>query len=133
MVLRRNVAVRIAFCALLLPIGFDVFTRIDCYGGYGWFDIFVLGPSLLIAVICSLLVNPLQGVGASLGLTAALAFAYNSECVRPYVGGGASFIGLIMLFVCPILTGVGALIFETLSMMFRLKISESPVGPSDAL
>src|SRR4051812_33625692 len=117
MVLRRNVAVSIALCALLLPIGFDVFTRIDCYGGYGWFDIFVLGPSFLIAVICSVLVNPLQGVGASLGLTAALAFAYNHECVRPHAGGGASFIGLILVVVCPISTGVGAFLFETLTMM----------------
>jgi hypothetical protein len=133
MLLRRKVAVNIALCALLIPIGFDVFTRFDCYGGYGWFDILILGPSLLAAVICSLLVNPLQGVGASLGLTAALAFAYNSECVRPYEGGGASFIGLIMLFVCPISTAIGAFIFETLTMVFRLKISESRVGPSDAV
>jgi hypothetical protein len=132
MVLRRNVTVVVALCSIALPLGFDAFTRVACYGGYGWADLFILVPSLLIALGLIATSNPLRSVGAAVGFTAALAYAYHSECVRPYEGGGASFIGLIMFFAVPFCTGAGAWLAETLSMVLRIKVDNPEVAAPDA-
>ncbi len=133
MTFSRRSTVIVGLCALFIPFAFEAYARVTCYGPEGWAgDLLILGPSLLIALGCLATSNPLRSVGASLGLTVALGFAYHSECIRPYEGGGASFIGLILFFAAPVGAGVGAWIAETLCMIFRLRIYNPPLEAPDA-
>ena len=133
MTIARRTAVVAGLCAMLIPLGFEGFARVTCYGAEGgWGDLILMGPSLLIALGCLATSNPLRSLGASLGLTMVLWFMYHRECVAPYVGGGASFLALLIFFAAPIGAGFGAWIAETICLIFRFRIAEGEVEVPNA-
>jgi hypothetical protein len=123
MALARKSAERIGLAALALALGCVVFTRINCFGFDSLWavlaDLLVFGPSLIGGVACASTSKPLRAIGAAGGLILATGFAYYSECVRPYEGGGASFIGLALLVVVPACTLVGVFVFELIDLVFQ--------------
>lgn len=123
MALARKSAERIGFAALAVALGCVAFTRLNCFGFDSFWtilaDLLVFGPSLIGGVACVSSSNPLRAIGAAAGITFATSFAYYSECVRPYEGGGASFVGLALLVLVPACTVVGIVGFEILYLSFR--------------
>jgi len=118
MALARKSAERIGFAALAVALGCIVFTRLKCFGfDSAWAllaDLLIFGPSLIGGFACVSTSNPLRAIGAAAGIIFATSFAYYSECVRPYVSGGASFIGLALLVIVPACAIVGVVAFEIL-------------------
>ena len=69
-----------------------------------------VGIPLLPALVSLALPNPLRAVGACVFFAPWLLFAYYTDCVRPYPGGGASMV-YVAVFVCGTAISVlGALI-----------------------
>ena len=124
MALSRKAAERIGFAAVAAALASAVFVRFGCFGfDSPWAilaDLLVFGPSLLIGVACVSTSNPLRAVGASAGFIFASSFAYYTECIRPYEGGGASFIGLVLIVLVPICTGMGIFAFEITYLLAKL-------------
>lgn len=114
-----------AVCAVLLLQAFNSFA---CYN-HDFLDfltatsIFV-GIPLLPALVSLALPNPLRAVGASVLFAPWLLFAYYTDCVRPYSGGGASMIYVAVLLWGTITSLIGALITNLLTRSFGIEISE---------
>ena len=73
------------------------------------FAVFLLLP-LAPALVSLVTSNPLRAVGACALLAPWLVFAYYTDCVRPYSGGGAS-----MVYVAVLLWGTPSAILAHLS------------------
>ena len=105
----------------------QAFNSFACYGhdlrGYLGALGFVAIP-LLPAVFALFTKNPFRAVGAALLFAPWLLFAYYTDCVRPYQGGGASmiYVAVLMyglpcaligaLLAGPVLRGLGITIAE---------------------
>lgn len=112
--------------AIAAVIALQAFNSFVCYGndfatflmGLGVF----LGIPLLAAVVSLFTANPLRAVGACVLFAPWLVFAYYTDCVRPYEGGGASMIYVAVLFwgtPCAIL---GALVTGPMMRLFGISI-----------
>ena len=127
MALARKSAQRIGFAALAVALGCAVFARFRCFGfDSPWAilaDLLIFGPSLIGGVACVSTSNPLRALGAAAGIIFATSYAYYSECVRPYEGGGASFIGLALIVIVPACTVVGIVAFEIVYLAVRAAYS----------
>ncbi len=91
----------------------QAFNSFACYGHdlltfFAAIGIFLVVP-LLPAALSLPSANPLRAVGACLLFAPWLIFAYYTDCVRPYNGGGAS-----MIYVAVLLWGTPSAILGAL-------------------
>jgi hypothetical protein len=102
--LSRRCSLSLALAALLTVVALQAFNSFACYqhglagflGSLG----FVAFP-LLPAILASFSREPLRAVGGCLLFSPWLIFAYYTDCVSPYTGGGAS-----MIYVAVVLWGL---------------------------
>jgi|GEM_PF-632450 hypothetical protein len=99
--------------AILGVVGLQAFNSAACYKhGIGEF-LAALGTFLLVPLLPPLIAlataNPLRAVGGCLLFAPWLVFAYYTDCVRPYAGGGAS-----MVYVAVLLWGTPSSILGVL-------------------
>lgn len=108
-------------------VALQAFNSVGCYDHTLLTFVKVLGAFLLVpllpALISLLTANPLRAVGACLLFAPWLMFAYYTDCVRPYEGGGAS-----MIYVAVLLWGTpcavaGALITGPVMRLFGLSVA----------
>ena len=102
MMLSRSSAIWAGIGAIVAVVALQGFNGAICYhqdfrGFVGSLLVFV-GPALAIAVFTLFTRNPLRAVGACVCFAPWLLFAYYTDCVRPYAGGGASMIYVVVLF-----------------------------------
>ena len=112
--LTRKQATRYGIAAIVAVNALQAFNGIVCYHMspsqfFASWAIFILIP-LVPALVSLLTANPLRAVGASVLFAPWLVFAYYTDCIRPYTGGGAS-----MVYVAVLMWGtpsaiVGALV-----------------------
>ena len=112
--------------AIAAVLGLQAFNGFACYGMsivqlVSATAIFVLVP-LLPALISIFTANPLRAVGACVLFAPWLAFAYYTDCVRPYSGGGAS-----MIYVAVLLWGtpsavIGALLTAPILRLANVRV-----------
>jgi hypothetical protein len=114
MMIARKKAALSGIAAILGVVGIQAFNSFACYGHDALTFLMVLGSFVAIPLVPALIslvtANPLRAVGACLLFAPWLVFAYYTDCIRPYAGGGAS-----MIYVAVVLWGtpssiVGALI-----------------------
>ena len=106
----RRKALFYGIVAIFLIMAVQIFSSVTCYeqnvSQFFYGVIFFLGVPLLVALIGLLSKNPLRAVGASILIIPWQVIAYYTDCVTPYIGGGASF-----SYIAVLLWGsVGALI-----------------------
>jgi hypothetical protein len=123
----RKQAVTGGAVAIALVVALQAFNSFSCYDHTLMTFLQVLGMFLLVpllpALISLLTANPLRAVGACLLFAPWLVFAYYTDCVRPYQGGGAS-----MIYVGVLLWGtpcaiVGALLTGPVMRLFGLSVA----------
>ena len=126
MVIGRNRAVLFGIAAILGVVGIQVFNSFACYDHGLLAFLTVLGVFLMVpllpAIISLATANPLRAIGACLLFAPWLVFAYYTDCVRPYAGGGAS-----MIYVAVLLWGtpcsiIGALVTGPVTRMFGVSV-----------
>lgn len=99
--LSRRSAVLAGIAAIVAVTALQAFNSFSCYHATaaqfvsGW-AFFVLIP-LLPALVSLVTANPLRSVGACLFFAPWLVFAYYTDCIRPYAGGGASMVYISVL------------------------------------
>lgn len=89
--------------AVLAVCGLQAFNSFGCYDhSFAKFaeSLGFIAAPMLPAIIPLLTSKPIRSVGASMLFTPWLAFAYYTDCGRPYEGGGAS-----MIYVAVVLWG----------------------------
>lgn len=127
MVISRKHALIGGVAAIFAVIALQAFNSIGCYDHTLLTFVQVLGMFLLVpllpALISLLTANPLRAVGACLLFAPWLVFAYYTDCVRPYQGGGAS-----MVYVGVLLWGtpcaiVGALLTGPVMRLFGVSVA----------
>ena len=102
MVISRKHAFITGVAAIAAVIALQAFNSVGCYDHTlvmfaTTLGMFVLVP-LLPAAISLFSANPLRAVGACLLFAPWLVFAYYTDCIRPYQGGGASMVYVAVLF-----------------------------------
>jgi hypothetical protein len=113
----------VAIVGILLQ---QAFNSVVCYD-HAWVaylravGFFLLIP-LLPALISLATANPLRAVGACLLLSPWLGFAYYTDCVRPYAGGGASMIYVAVLFWGTPCALLGALLTGPLLRLVGIRV-----------
>jgi hypothetical protein len=126
MVIQRRKAILSGIIAIAGVIGIQAFNSFACYGHDFWSFLGALGIflslPLLPAVISLMTANPLRAIGACLLFAPWLFFAYYTDCVRPYTGGGAS-----MIYIAVILGGtpssiIGALVTGPILRAFGISV-----------
>lgn len=101
MIVSRNAARLLGISAVAAVLAQQAFNSFSCYD-HSLLDylravgVFLFLP-LLPALVSLLTANPLRAVGACLLLSPWLWFAYYTDCVAPYAGGGASLIYVAVL------------------------------------
>lgn len=114
--------------AIAVVAGLQAFNSVACYqhdlGTYLKTLGFIAIP-MLPAFVGLLTSNPLRAVGASAFFAPWLMLAYYTDCVRPYIGGGAS-----MIYVAVVLWGlptaaVGAILSGTLFNWLGVRVRQS--------
>ena len=127
MVIPRKQAVVAGVIAIACVLALQAFNSIGCYEHTLVTFEQVLGMFLLVPLLPALMslftANPLRAVGACLLFAPWLVFAYYTDCVRPYQGGGAS-----MIYVAVLLWGtpcavVGALLTGPVMRLFGLTVA----------
>lgn len=127
MVIPRKQAVVAGVIAIACILALQAFNSIGCYEHTLVTFVQVLGMFLLVPLLPALMslftANPLRAVGACLLFAPWLVFAYYTDCVRPYQGGGAS-----MIYVAVLLWGtpcavVGALLTGPVMRLFGLTVA----------
>jgi hypothetical protein len=102
--LPRRTSLKLVVGAFLAVAGLQAFNSFACYGHglerYLESLGFVALP-LLPAILAAFSREPLRAVGGCLLFSPWLFFAYYTDCVRPYAGGGAS-----MIYVAVMLWGL---------------------------
>lgn len=128
MVIPRKHALIGGIAAILAVIALQALNSFGCYNHTLMTFVQVLGMFLLVpllpALISLLTANPLRAVGACLLFAPWLVFAYYTDCVRPYQGGGAS-----MVYVAVLLWGTPCAIAGALltgPVMRLLGVSVAP-------
>lgn len=101
MLIDRTRATTSGIAAILGIVALQAFNSAACYRhGVGEF-LAALGTFLLVPLLLPLIAlataNPLRAVGGCLLLAPWLVFAYYTDCVRPYAGGGASLVYVAVL------------------------------------
>lgn len=128
MVIPRRQAVVAGIAAIALVIALQAFNSVGCYDHTLPVFMQVLGMFLLVpllpAVISLFTANPLRAVGACLLFAPWLVFAYYTDCVRPYQGGGAS-----MIYVAVLLWGTPCAIAGALLTGPVMRVSGMSVAP----
>lgn len=132
MTLTRRHAVLIGCATIAGILLLQAFIGFGCYGqdigmfitGIVWF----LAIPLLPAVLSLLRTNPLGAVGACLLVAPWMLFAYYIDCIKPYMGGGAS-----LAYVAVLLYGtpgaiLGALLTPWLGKKLGLRVEETQTG-----
>ena len=126
MIISRKLSIATGIAAIAAILAQQAFNSFSCYDhslmSYLAVVGFFLGIPLLPALISLVTANPLRAVGACLLLSPWLGFAYYTDCVKPYSGGGAS-----MIYVAVLLWGtpsslVGALITGPLLRIVGVKV-----------
>ena len=98
--IKRNAALSIGGASIVLALCVQLFNDVSCYEKEIfeaviniWFPAIPLIPAFF-AMASS---NPLKAVGASIVTTMFYVFAYYTDCVRPYEGGGASMVYVVVI------------------------------------
>ena len=79
---------------------------------------------MLPAIISLKTKNPLRAVGGSLLFAPWLVFAYYTDCVRPYAGGGASMIYLAVIFWGLLSAAIGTALTGPVLTLFGVSVNE---------
>ncbi|WP_226468023.1 Na+:solute symporter [Luteimonas panaciterrae] len=128
MLIQRRKAILSGVIAIAGVISIQAFNSFACYGHDLWSFLGALGIflslPLLPAILSLVTANPLRAVGACLLFAPWLFFAYYTDCVRPYTGGGAS-----MIYIAVILWGtpssiIGALVTGTILRAVGIRVEE---------
>jgi hypothetical protein len=134
MILSRSAAFKAGVFAIIAVIGLQTFNDMACYheslGGYLEGLLIFVSPALVIACIALLTSNPLRAVGACLFFAPWLVFAYYTDCVAPYTGGGASMIYVVVLFWGAPSALIGALVAGMLFKTLGVEVAEAPARKS---
>jgi hypothetical protein len=113
MVISRSRAIFLGVSAIFCVIAVQAFSSFTCYGHdfltFLGVLTFVAGP-LIPAGISLTTANPLRAIGACLLFVPWLFFAYYTDCVLPYSGGGASMIYVVVLLWGTPSAVIGALV-----------------------
>lgn len=126
MVINRSQALFCGIGAIVGVIAIQAFNSFACYGHDLWSFLVTLGVFLAVpllpAVFSLMTVNPLRAIGACLLFAPWLLFAYYTDCVRPYAGGGAS-----MIYVAVVLWGtpsaiLGAVVSGPIMRALRVSV-----------
>jgi hypothetical protein len=126
MIVSRKLGVAIGIAAIAAILAQQAFNSFSCYDhslmSYLAVVGIFLGIPLLPALVSLITANPLRAVGACLLLSPWLGFAYYTDCVKPYAGGGAS-----MIYVAVLLWGtpssmLGALITGPILRVVGVKV-----------
>ena len=126
MIVSRKLGVAIGIAAIAAILAQQAFNSFSCYDhslmSYLAVVGIFLGIPLLPALVSLITANPLRAVGACLLLSPWLGFAYYTDCVKPYAGGGAS-----MIYVAVLLWGtpssmLGALITGPVLRVVGVKV-----------
>lgn len=128
MLISRRQALITGMTAIALIIALQALNSVGCYGHtlltfVQVVGMFVLVP-LLPALISLLTANPLRAVGACLLFAPWLGFAYYTDCVRPYQGGGAS-----MIYVAVLMWGTPCAIIGALLTGPAMRLLGMSVAP----
>ena len=113
MTLSRSKARVLALIAILVVMALQAFNSFACYehnlltflGSLAFIAI-----PMLPALVAMATKNPLRSVGASLLFAPWLPFAYYTDCVQPYQGGGASMVYVVVVFYGFVTALVGAVL-----------------------
>lgn len=126
MTLTRKRAIHIGLTAIAGVVLLQVFSSTTCYEhdleSFLMAAGFFLSPALLIAAVCLFTTNPLRAVGSCLLFAPWLVFAYYTDCIRPYEGGGASMVYVLVLLLGTPCALLGALITGPVMRVFNLSI-----------
>jgi hypothetical protein len=100
--LSRTSAIWAGICAIVAVVALQGLNSAMCYHNdlreFVEGLLFFVAPTLAIAVFTLFTRNPLRAVVACVCFAPWLLFAYYTDCVRPYTGGGASMIYVAVLF-----------------------------------
>lgn len=106
----------------------QAFNSVACYkhdlGDFLMVSAFFVLVPLLPALVSLALSNPLRAVGACVLFAPWLLVAYYTDCARPYSGGGASMIYVVVFMFGTITSLIGALITNSITKSFGVEISE---------
>lgn len=113
MTLTRRRALTLAVLAILAVVALQAFNSFACYkhdflafvGSLG----FIAVP-MLPAFVTLPTKNPLRSVAASLLFAPWLLVAYYTDCIRPYEGGGASMVYVVVVMYGFVTALVGAVL-----------------------
>ena len=101
MVISRSRALLYGIVAVVAVVAIQAFNSMACYGHDFRSFLLTIGVfltlPLLPAAISLLTANPMRAVGACLFFAPWLFFAYYTDCVKPYAGGGASMVYVAVL------------------------------------
>lgn len=130
MTISRSAASRAGVLAIIAVIGLQTFNCVACYhqniSGYLEGMLIFVAPALVIAAIALLSSNPLRAVSACVFFAPWLMFAYYTDCVAPYAGGGASMIYVVVLLWGVPSALIGALVGAVLFKIFGVKVADAP-------
>lgn len=127
MVVSRKHALVGGIAAIVFVIALQAFNSVGCYDHTLSTFVAVLGTFLMVpllpAFVSLFTANPLRAVGACVLFAPWLVFAYYTDCVRPYQGGGAS-----MIYVAVLLWGtpcaiIGALLTGPVMRLFGVSVA----------
>lgn len=126
MTISRRSARILGVTAIVGILLLQAFNSMACYdhslmGYLGAVGFFLVIP-LLPAVVSLATANPLRAVGACLLLAPWLAFAYYTDCIRPYAGGGASMVYVAVLFWGTPCALLGALLTGPVLRLFGMRV-----------
>lgn len=113
-------------------VALQAFNSVACYDHdlstfLGAVGVLLVAP-LLPALLSLRTANPLRAVGACLLLAPWLVFAYYTDCVRPYAGGGASLVYVAVLLWGTPSAVVGALVAGPVLRAFGVTVA-ARTGP----
>jgi len=123
----RNSALRYGLSAVAVIIGLELFNGLACYHHGLSGQLIALGfvaVGFLPGLIVLFSKNPLRTVGSALLFAPWLMLAFYTDCVRPYQGGGASMIYVVVVlygFPCSV---VGALLTGPALRVLGVTVSE---------
>jgi len=128
MIISHKSAVAIGITAIVTILVQQAFNSFSCYMHSVTSFLTVAGVFLVVPLLPALFslvtANPLRAVGACLLLSPWLGLAYYTDCVRSYMGGGAS-----MIYVAVLLWGtpcslMGALLTGPVLRFVDIKVGE---------
>lgn len=128
MTISRRRARWIAVAAIGAVLLLQSFNSFACYH-HDFLEFFsataiFVGIPLLPAFVSLALPNPLRAVGACMLFAPWLLLAYYNDCVRPYMGGGASMVYVAVLMWGTITSLIGAVITSFVTKTAGIKVIE---------